>query len=368
MNYVQAFIDNISFPTTLEELEIYGSRFNMEEILGIMNEYDLENDLKCETEGWTVPRWAKIDDIVFFYHAKTANSRISRLVTELNRNKDDYCETDYWFMMNSLSRAKSIWSNYGGKIFAIGRVAGAPYSEEDYQETKLHWSSNIYAAIDHIFVLENPIDISEFNDKITVSRQSSITSVVGEDFVYLKGLIIKKNKYVWDYFIQSVAQPLPLSKVTSENWLSVTNPYRRSFFLEAQFRAYYVDHLLPLIGDRKKIYRECVCMKQGCSLTRVDNVIHLQGKYFPVEVKLNVSIERDLKDQLEQYLNVDSVSLAKDITVIGKEMLNTIMVIDTEAIYLFKDNTLRPIYYLDNLQNANDVNDLKKLLRKLATG
>lgn len=41
---VQAFIDNISFPMTLEELERFADWFNVEEILNV-----------AETE-WTAPR------------------------------------------------------------------------------------------------------------------------------------------------------------------------------------------------------------------------------------------------------------------------------------------------------------------------
>lgn len=50
----------------------------------------------------------------------------------------------------------------------------------------LHWKSNIYAPIDDIFLLENPIDISEFNIEIDVSRQNSITSVLDEKFSFIK--------------------------------------------------------------------------------------------------------------------------------------------------------------------------------------
>lgn len=72
---VQAFIDNISFPMTLEELERFADWFNVEEILNV-----------AETE-WTAPRWAVEGDIVFFFHAKTAIQKITMLETKLNRKK-----------------------------------------------------------------------------------------------------------------------------------------------------------------------------------------------------------------------------------------------------------------------------------------
>ena len=363
MNDVQSYIANISFPTSLDELYGYGGRYNVEQILGVLGDADWERGAFCENDGWTAPRWAKQGDIVFFFHSKTANARISHLVTELTSKKEEFCANDYWYMMNSLNRAKMLWRAYGGKIFAIGRVSGAPYVEKDYVEEDRHWKSNIYAAIDSIFVLEKPINISEFNEKIMVSRQGSITPVFGEAFDYLKSLIVKKNKYVREFFLDSVSQPIPLAKVTAENWLSVTNPYRRSFILEAQLRAYYVDYLLPLLGDRKKVYRECRCWKKGSSPTWVDNVIHWDSKYFPVEVKLNIDLEKDLAGQLEQYIDVDTVDLSKDKTINGSEMLSSVMVIDTEGIYVYEDGALDTISSLDNLHNINDVQELKLILK-----
>ena len=113
-----------------------------------------------------------------------------------------------------------------------------------------------------MFLLEKPIDISEFNSVITVSRQSSITPVFGDQYNFLKSLIFQKNSIIEDYFINSIAEPVPLARVNDNNWLEVLNRYRRSFFLEIQFRTYYVDRLLILLGDNKTIYRECTCIKK----------------------------------------------------------------------------------------------------------
>ena len=71
---VQAFINNISFPKTLDELYWFATEhgsFNVEDIL-------------FETETvWTSPKWVKIGDVVFFMHSKTAKSIITKLRTEL---------------------------------------------------------------------------------------------------------------------------------------------------------------------------------------------------------------------------------------------------------------------------------------------
>ena len=158
---------------------------------------------------------------------------------------------------------------------------------------------------------------------------------------------------------------MPLSKITKENWLSVTNPYRRSFFLEEQFRVYYVDYLLPLLGDRNKIYKECSCKKKGKSITRVDNVIVFKEKYLPVEVKLNVNLEKKLNDQLDQYIYLDSIQIEKDKIINGTEIIPFVLLIDTETVYLYDGNKKMIVFNLDDLCDFSAVKDLCKKLRKM---
>lgn len=59
---VQAFIDNISFPTTLVELEDFIDEFNVEQILTV-----------DETE-WTAPKWAVEGDIGFLFSCEDSDS------------------------------------------------------------------------------------------------------------------------------------------------------------------------------------------------------------------------------------------------------------------------------------------------------
>lgn len=369
MNYVQAFITNISFPTSLDELYDYARFFNVENVLGcdincIINENNELDFSNYEYRGntWTAPKWCKNGDIVFFMHSKTANAKISALKTELISKKEHYENNTFWFLLNALFRAKNLYRIYGGKIFAIGRISGMPLY--DKTSSDLHWKSNIYAPINDIFLLENPVDISEFNSEILVSRQSSITPVFGSHFTFLKNIITKKNKFVEEYFLSSLAEPIPLSKVTEENWISVLNKYRRSFFLEIQFRTYYVDKLLKYIGDTKTFYHECACFKLGNPTTFVDNVIKINGRYLPVEVKLSVLSEKNIISQLLQYCNVKKIKLEKDKFVKDKIYENLVLVIDTENVYMYNNQKrkLEMIFELDKIITYDDIELLKKVI------
>ena len=75
MKFVQAYISNISFPDSLDEVRDYANFFDIETILTGGNEDGYE---EREVE-WTAPKWCKKGDVVFFMHAKTANSKIRKL-------------------------------------------------------------------------------------------------------------------------------------------------------------------------------------------------------------------------------------------------------------------------------------------------
>lgn len=362
-NNVQSFINNISFPKSLEELYWYATEH------GSYNVEDILNDV---ITIWTSPKWAKIGDIVFFMHAKTAKSTITKLRSQLLNEKENILPNKFDLLYDWINRGLDLYKQYGGKIFAIGRVIGAPEyisdDDDDYEDASLyHWGSKIYSEIE-IFILDNPIDISEFNDYIFISRQSGITPVFGKEYVKLKELIISKNS-IPKYFIDSISTPLPLAKINVKNWISITEEYRRSFMLESQFRSYYVDYLLSAISDRKIIYKECRCIKNNCPDSFVDNVIFINGKYLPVEVKLSIKAEQDIKSQVKKYCNTDEIIIdsKSNRKIIPNQIFNNnVLIIDTESIYMFnaKDYEIGVLYSLNNLNNNHELKQIKKALLK----
>lgn len=374
MNFVQAFITNISFPTSLDELYRYVHLFDIEKILGCdyftfidADNYFDDSDPKIyesRVTSWTAPKWSKKGDIVFFMHSKTTNTTISRLKTELISNRDSLSPDYFWTMMNSLFRAKKLHSVYGGKIFAIGKVSNSPEYYQPASDDKHHWNGRIYAPIDSIFLLENPIDISEFNSKIMVSRRSSITSVSGDNFEFLKNIILKKNRVIEPYFEDSVAEPMPLHNITEENWLTVVNKYRRSFFLEEQFRSYYVDRFLRCFGDTKSFFRECSCVKNGKAKTFVDNVVRFQRKFLLVEIKLSVAAERNIIRQLTNYCDIDELWLDTNLRVSSGLYSSNVLVIDTDKVFVYSHSSkvLKPIFDLDNIETNDDIIALRDIV------
>ncbi len=356
---VQSFINNISFPKSLDELQVFIYKHGC---------FNVEDILQNEDEYWTVPKWAKPGDIVFFMHSKTAIAKITALTTQLINHADQFSTEEFSAMDEWLKRGRKLYEKFGGKIFAIGRVKGEPVYENytDDDDVPFHWNSRIYADIDSVIVLENPVDISEFNDFILVSRGPAITAVLGEQFERLREIISKRNRLP-RYVRDSVAIPIPLKDINKDNWISMANRYRRSFFLEIQFRSFYVDYLLPLLGDQKKTYRECRCVKTGYPDSFVDNIIKFDGKYLPVEIKLDINAEKNIKGQTIKYCDVEKCYLTNKETkyIDFKSMYRSnVLIIDTYCIYLFdaNKNSIASLYNLDDLDHESKIQKVHDII------
>lgn len=244
---------------------------------------------------------------------------------------------------------------YGGKIFAIGRVSSRPERDDDVNP--YHWSGRVYADIKDLYLLETPIDISEFNSFILVSRQSAITPLPSKEFEELKLLIKDKNPNAPIWFWESKIGDNMLSKVNHNNFLEITSSYRKRFPLEINFRSYYVDYFLKTLSGNK-VYKECQCHTLKTPLARVDNVFEFAGKKILLEVKLNIALEDNLISQLNQYVCADYICLSNEpnanITDFEKDFM---FVIDVYSVYKYdvKVQKLTKIFDLDEIKSKTDI-------------
>lgn len=365
MNSVQSFIANYSVPRTLNELLDHWKEDRSADSNERIRKLVWQGEKR--TGQYTVPRWAKSGDIVFLMESMSSIQHIGRMTKELyNNGAQTYNYQDYKMLLQALTHAKETYDEIGNSIYGIARVAEQVKSYE-ITEGDLrynHWKSTVYAELADPFLLQQPIPLKEFKPFVSFSLQSSITPVFGDAFLKLKSLIKNHNNDVPSWFLESEAMPIPLTKLNRDNYLEVAGKYRRGFFLESQFRSYYVDYLLPCLGDVRKIYRECKCLKKGASTTWVDNVIRFKRRYLPVEVKLNIHLEKNLSKQLQQYMSVDQVYLTDKEPVEGKNILPCVLVVDTEGVYLYDGKKIQTVVSLDNLATNEDVEKLKDKLYK----
>lgn len=178
----KVYINNISFPSSLEEL------FNR---INKFNTMDMEDVLASRPVEWSVPKYAKAGELIFFMHAKTANAKISILKRKNNIKNEKIDKV--------LLKAKEIYKKYGGKIFAVGFISENPKFYNYPFDYDVHFKSKYFSTITAIYVLDNPIDISEFKSFIKVSQFGSITVLNNKKFQKLRELILLKNE-VPNYF------------------------------------------------------------------------------------------------------------------------------------------------------------------------
>ncbi len=357
--FVQAYISNISFAKSINEIiSRYDSYTELTTLDPIFNEECIE---------WTAPKWIKNEDIVFFMYSKTSIDTIRHLKKEFKTEKDSFSNDIQKIVEDSLNSGEKLYDQYGGCIFAIGKINGQLINDNFAEENGFHWKGRIYAPISNIVILDKPIHISEFNSFILVSRQSSITPIFGDTFEKIKDFILLQNEVT--YLENSHSCPIPLSKISSDNWFDIANKYRRSFFLEYQFRIFFVNYLLSLISDDKRFYEECPCIKKNQPTTFVDNVILFNSNYLPIEIKLNINAEKDLKSQCKQYCSLEKLFLS----IQNKKQVNqdkvyshNVLIIDTNGIFLFseKSNSIQRICNFDDYGEIEEIQKIKNEIYK----
>ena len=258
---------------------------------------------------WIAPKWLTADDLLFFYHTKSARGLIKNVLAEAltmrlqsRTTATPYNTEEIEMLTTILERVDKLSQIWTGKIFAVGEVSGRPQRALD--ENK-HFKGTIYAPLASIVVFERPVSSDEFKPFLKIG-QNTITPVYGNQFSELKKLLSKQNK-IPTILESAVPGDLSFRDVNKNNWIDISCRAEARFINEAQLRAYLLDYLLHEIKDsRSPIYAECNCYRNNERTGIADYFIRLNNKWIPVEAKLNVLAEQDLRSQLVKYTHLDS--------------------------------------------------------------
>lgn len=349
---VQAYILTITYHTTLEEImeHIEDCQCDIITYISILQRYD--------TADFVAPKWATKGDIVFFYFAKSSINSIKKLKKECDKLEE--ADKRKKVIQIFLSDVEELYSQFGGCIFAVGRVCGNAEIGERYENS--HFKNNIFALVTDFINLDTVIPLECFSEYAPLDFKKSITPVLGESFERLKSDIIEYD-YI-DYLANAHSVFVPLKDISKDNWLILTINYRRKFFLEIQFRKYYVDYFLSIFGDFKKFYTECTCFRDKRKTGIADNVIIFNSKYIAIEVKLNINAVYNFKGQLEKYCNADSINLSDGKIAKKDEIVqNYVIIIEINGFYIY-NHKKKQIKIIENLDNIKSVSDIKRLREK----
>ena len=151
---VQAYILTITYHTTLEEImeHIEDCHCDIITYISILQREDVVD--------FVAPKWATEGDIVFFYFAKSSINSIRKLKKECD--KLDESDKRKKVIQIFLSDAEELYSQFGGCIFAVGRVCGNAEIGERYEHS--HFKNNIFAQITDFVNLDTVISLEYFSE------------------------------------------------------------------------------------------------------------------------------------------------------------------------------------------------------------
>ena len=353
---VQAFINSIALPSTIEDLLFYIKENN--------HLLDPEQILLYSSEVWSVPRWCKKGDIVLFMITVSSAQNISHVRSEMKKQREYMHQNDYRILNFGVMREESLYGRYGGTIFAVGRVAGNIEKESGDVRS--------YARIDDIVILDQPLHYDQFKEKVPVSKGGAITPVYSDKYSFLKDQLLQLYSLP-GYVLRSRSEPIREASINKNTWLEVAKNFRFHYTLEEQFRKAFVDYLLKDISDDRKLYAECYCKNKKGQFGFIDNVVFFSGKYLPVEVKLNVDLEADLIGQVSKYCSLSILNLTHDWSLDvpeDKAFSDKVIIIDTFGIYLYDDTVhdYHKIYDFFSLSAREDIKTIRDIIDASITG
>jgi hypothetical protein len=332
MRPVQSCITTISFPNTIEALR---AMVVSNQPLGA-GATDLETLLNFKPNHgawWTTPRWITTGDVLWFYHTLSAKAKIARLRKQIKR-----AETDA-DLIAVLDRAAKLAEQYAGTIFACAEVAG-PTEYVKAEGEIYHFKNPMFAPLARVICFKHPLSATRFEHVIKINRQGTITAVSGESFDRLKELIAEDNSLP-DFVRLAHSGDIGFRKVDRTNWRTVSCLPETRFIHEAQIRAYFLDYLIDELKDlRTPRLEECQCMRSGQQTGVADYMIQIDGRWVPVEAKLNLLTERDISGQVAKYTHIDAFRPMKDTDKQTRQVADAAvcLVIDQAGIYLLADD------------------------------
>ncbi len=357
---VQSCITTVSFPSTLDE--VYGMIKKHQEYLTDM-EVLLCEDVDIRGHWWSAPRWLVQGDVLFFYHAKSAQQRVKSLLKKVKEQGDP----NLWDL---LKHSTEIAEKYGGTIFGFAIVKDPPeYLDNDPEF--YHFKGRIFAPIDEIYIFKNPLSADKFGKFVKIS-QATITALDKKTFDGIQGLLSAENKLP-AYLKRAVFSEVGFRNINKDNWLSIITGKNIRFIHETQVRAYFVDYLLSNVKDnRTPMLEECQCFRNEIRTGIADYFIKIGGCWIPVEAKLNILTEQNLSAQIKKYIQIDTFTPTKGnsknkVFKLSKSPL--CLVVDNRGVYLTEDGRFKdcspdePIWRREKL-SRQVISEMRNQLQK----
>ncbi len=340
--YIQSAITAIAFPRDLDGLvkQIWKNQdlpidyhTDMDLLLYHEDVFKYIEDNNEEPYNWSAPRWMSKGDILFFYHSKSSQYSSKKVFKEL----EEY-EANEIVIKNAL-HGLELAKKYAGKIIGFGEIAG-PTEYFGFQDQ--HFKDRTFAPIESVHIFENPIDIEIFSNFIKISPGGTNTPISRDkDFQQLKE-VLSENNVLPDYLKTAKIGNNTFRNVNKDNWREISCSINSSFLYEDQIRSYLIDYFLKEIKDnRTPLLEECDCFRDSKKTGTSDYFIKINSIWVPVEAKVNILSEKDIRHQLSKYLHIDSFRPTirnqeqKEFDAFNPKFA---LIIDQSGVYIYNDN------------------------------
>jgi len=359
---VQSCITTISFPETIDAVVDMVNKHQQ----WIADIDTLFIDEPNEENFWSSPKWLTQGDIIFFYYTKSSKQRITKLLHQAKLEFDQEDEVVQELVL-LLERSQERANLYSGTIFACAKVSGATeYLGNDF----CHFKHSFFAPLGEVYLFKKPLNYEKFTEYITIS-QGTITLIYGKQFEGLRSLFSNQNRLP-NFLKNAQLRDRYLRDVNKNNWFLISCHPSTRFIYEAQLRTYLVDYLLNEIKDKgTPLLEECECYRDGKRTGKVDYSIKLDGKWIPVEAKLNILAEKDILSQITKYNRIDSFKPTMG-QHRGKAFETTrlpiCLVVDQSGVYIVSDNNFfkcspgKPIWKREQLNPSTALTIRNKII------
>lgn len=299
---VEAFVTAIGFPRDLHDLDFMVAK-NIEhgERHPALLDLDLIVGGRRQSVSWSVPPWARPNDIAIFYctqRAATSARALRRVIqtVEIEIEIDDGDTSDVEELRavfrQILDYAVEQTTAHAGTLIGIGRVVSMPSDG-----TGAHFRDRLFAEIEDIVPFPEPIPAARIADVFQVRRAATIT---------------RMNGLAYGEFARAAGDQLPewardarigLDAHPGLDWRALVTGGDWRPHTEDEFREFVATPLLrEVAGDDDGVMAECRTMRRGRWTGYVDNMVSIDGVWTPVECKLRIPSEAAIVRQTGQYI------------------------------------------------------------------
>ncbi len=288
---------------------------------------DLEWLLSERASEWSMPRSCFPGDIVFFQLAVGALRPINRLLTAVGDTRE------FGRQVRRLKTLAAIADRYAGCLVACGKVHGPPEASDEV-DYYTHWKGRVYASINPIVAFREPLRVTGDNDFRTMSAFAPAGPVTHRMF----GSESDLERTV--AALKTAGNKLPLWLTSTRikqagdddprNLLARLRDLKVGFLSEEHLVLHMAEPICTLIADEGLVRQQATVRPDRLqSGGVVDLVIKVDGIAVPVEAKLNISAEHDLRKQVRKYTGPARVGKSERIE------HGIVVVIDQSGVYLF---------------------------------